>query len=73
MSMADWTATGSGGGRTASPCKPARSRTGLWKRYFDNGQLWDEGAYEDGKRVGEWQVFDKDGALRQRKMFKRGR
>lgn len=28
-------------------------QVGLWKRYYENGQLWDEGVYEDGKKVGE--------------------
>jgi antitoxin component YwqK of YwqJK toxin-antitoxin module len=45
-------------------------QVGPWKRYFDNGQLWDQGTYDDGKKVGEWKVFDKAGALKQRKVFK---
>jgi antitoxin component YwqK of YwqJK toxin-antitoxin module len=45
-------------------------QVGLWKRYYENGQLWDEGTYEDGKKVGEWKVYDKAGALKQSKVFK---
>jgi len=43
---------------------------GYWKRYYDNGQLWDEGTYEDGKKVGEWKVYDKLGGLKQSKIYK---
>ena len=45
-------------------------QVGHWKRYFDNGQLWDEGLYVDGKKSGEWKVYDKSGALKQSKVFK---
>jgi len=38
--------------------------------HYDNGQLWDEGVYEDGKKVGEWKVYDKVGALKQTKVIK---
>ena len=66
--------TGSGFGKTVNPFKQVPSKNaqqvGLWKRYYDNGQLWDEGTYEDGKKVGEWKVYDKAGALKQRKVFK---
>ena len=49
--------------RTASPGR-------RWKRYHDNGQLLDEGTFDEGKKVGEWKVFDKAGALKQSKVFK---
>ena len=45
-------------------------QVGLWKRYYDNGQLWDERGYDDGKKVAGWKVYDKAGALRQGKVFK---
>jgi antitoxin component YwqK of YwqJK toxin-antitoxin module len=45
-------------------------QVGLWKRYYDNGQLWDEGRYDRGKKIGEWRIFAKDGALKQSKVFK---
>src|SRR6266568_3299344 len=41
-----------------------------WRRYYENGQLWDEGAYQDGRKVGEWKTYDKSGALKQCKTFK---
>jgi antitoxin component YwqK of YwqJK toxin-antitoxin module len=43
---------------------------GLWSRFYDNGQLWDEGHYECGKKVGEWKVYDRTGRLKQRRVFK---
>ena len=43
---------------------------GLWKRYYENGQLWDDGTYEDGKKVGDWKVYDEAGALKRSKVFK---
>ena len=45
-------------------------QVGQWKRYYDNGQLWDAGVYESGERVGEWKVYDKAGALKKSKIFK---
>ena len=46
-------------------------QVGYWKRYFKNGQLWDEGEYVDGKKTGEWKVYNQAGELTQSKMFKR--
>jgi antitoxin component YwqK of YwqJK toxin-antitoxin module len=43
---------------------------GPWKRYYDNGQLWDEGTYAGGKKVGVWKVYDKSGALKLSKVYK---
>jgi len=43
---------------------------GVKKRYYNNGQLWDEGNYDDGKKIGEWKLFDKVGAPTQTKFFK---
>jgi antitoxin component YwqK of YwqJK toxin-antitoxin module len=45
-------------------------QVGLWKRYYDNGRLWDLGNYDDGGKVGEWKIFDKAGVLKQSKVFK---
>lgn len=42
----------------------------MWVRYYDNGQLWDEGEFANGKKVGEWKVYEKTGALKQRKTYK---
>ena len=44
--------------------------TPRWKRYYENGQLWDEGSYIDGKKIGEWKVCDKADELKQAKHFK---
>ncbi|MCB1167552.1 MAG: hypothetical protein KDK33_15445 [Leptospiraceae bacterium] len=42
---------------------------GLWKRFFDNGTLWDQGKYLAGKKTGPWKVYSKDGNLKQEKDF----
>ena len=44
-------------------------QVGPWRRYYENGQLWDEGVYKDGKKVREWKTYDKSGALKQCKTF----
>ena len=41
-----------------------------WKRYHDNGQLWDEGRFEHGKKKGTWMVYDKKGELLKEQDFK---
>ena len=46
------------------------SKVGAWKRYYENGQLWDEGTYIQGKKAGEWKTYDKGGSLKQAKVFK---
>jgi antitoxin component YwqK of YwqJK toxin-antitoxin module len=43
---------------------------GPHKEYFAGGELSAEGRYKDGKKVGEWKVYDKSGALKQGKVFK---
>lgn len=45
-------------------------QVGYWRRYYDNGQLWDAGAYEGGRKVGPWTVYDRAGALKQSTVFK---
>ena len=42
---------------------------GAWKRYYENGQLWDEGEYQNGKKIGEWTTYDKSGGVKQKKTF----
>jgi len=40
-------------------------QVGHWERFFDNGRLWDIGEYtEEGRRVGEWKVYDREGELK---------
>jgi antitoxin component YwqK of YwqJK toxin-antitoxin module len=46
------------------------NQIGPWKRYYENGQLWDEGNYANGTKVGEWKVYDKTGALKGSKTYK---
>ena len=43
---------------------------GAWKRYHANGQLWDEGRFEHGKKRGTWKVYDEAGELLKTQNFK---
>ena len=36
----------------------------MWKRYYENGQLWDGGEYVLGMKVGEWKTSNRDGTLK---------
>jgi antitoxin component YwqK of YwqJK toxin-antitoxin module len=27
-------------------------KTGVWKKYYENGKLWYEGSFKDGKPIG---------------------
>ena len=42
----------------------AEKKTGLWKRYHPNGELYDEGQFANDKKVGEWRAYDAKGKLR---------
>ena len=43
---------------------------GKWIRYHKNGQLWDEGIFEHGKKKGTWVTFDEEGNLLKTQDFK---
>ncbi len=44
---------------------------GFWQRFYDNGQLWDEGHYDNtGKKIGEWHTYAKNGVLKTKKNHK---
>jgi hypothetical protein len=45
-------------------------QVGPWRRFFESGQLWDEGEFVRGKKVGEWKVYEKTGALKSCKTYK---
>jgi antitoxin component YwqK of YwqJK toxin-antitoxin module len=49
----------------------ARKETfrGLWKRYGENGVLYDAGKYVDGKKAGVWKYYDPGGKLRRTKTY----
>ena len=36
-------------------------RQGPWKEFYESSELYAEGNYKDGKRVGEWKFYYKDG------------
>jgi antitoxin component YwqK of YwqJK toxin-antitoxin module len=38
---------------------------GLWKEYFPNGTLKEEGIYDKGNRTGEWRFYHPNGQLEQ--------
>ena len=41
----------------------------IWRRYYPNGTLHDEGEHLDDKRVGEWKTYDDVGGLSKTKKF----
>lgn len=43
---------------------------GEWTRYHPNGQLWDEGLFEHGKKKGTWTVYDESGEVLKTQVFK---
>lgn len=40
-------------------------KQGFWKEYFPNGKIKSEGAYEKGKRIGQWTFYYPQGAIEQ--------
>lgn len=38
-------------------------KSGLWKRYHPNGELYDEGKFSENQKIGEWRVYDAKGKL----------
>ena len=48
-------------------------REGLWKRYYENGQLSSEVNFKDGKRAGLWKEYDENGQLNEEVNFKYGK
>jgi len=46
------------------------NKHGEWIRYHKNGQLWDEGYFEHGKKKGTWKVFDENGELLKEQTFR---
>ena len=37
--------------------------TGVWGYYYDNGQLQQKERYRNGKPIGTWKSFDREGKL----------
>lgn len=48
-------------------------KQGLWKEYYDTGELRSEGKYEAGTRVGEWKFYYKNGKLDQKGKYIKGK
>ena len=40
-----------------------RQKSGVWGYYYDNGQLQQEETYRNGKPIGTWKSFDREGKL----------
>jgi len=48
-------------------------KQGLWKEYYDSGELRSEGKYENGVRVGEWKFYYKNTKLDQKGKYVKGK
>jgi antitoxin component YwqK of YwqJK toxin-antitoxin module len=46
---------------------------GPYRDYWSTGGLACEGQYLDGLQQGEWRFYNRDGSLRERILFSRGR
>ncbi|GAA3508314.1 hypothetical protein GCM10022393_19110 [Aquimarina addita] len=46
-----------------------RGRIGLWKAFYENGKLKEEGMYEKGKKVGVWKQYNKKGRISDRTKY----
>ena len=52
------------GGEGCVECLPSIfKKRGLWKYYYENGQLKEEGGYKDDKKEGLWKHYYEDGIL----------
>ena len=40
--------------------------------YYENGQIWIEGNYKDGKEDGKWTFYNKDGSIYKVEEYKDG-
>lgn len=49
------------------------SRAGLWKYYYENGQLRQKGMYTNGKKEGYWESFYRNGQLFYKGEYKNGK
>lgn len=56
--------------KSTQPIRHEEQKHGIWKRYHANGQLWDEGRFEHGKKKGSWKVYDEAGELIKTQTFK---
>ena len=47
-------------------------RSGAWKLFYDSGELFGEGGYEEGLREGAWRFYNRDGSLAQEGNYRAG-
>ena len=48
-------------------------KTGIWEKYYKNGQLWIKGSYKNGKQDGVWENYHDNGQLGIKGFFKNGK
>jgi len=48
-------------------------KQGLWKEYYETGELRSEGKYENGVKVGEWKYYYRNGKLDQKGKYVKGK
>ncbi|MBL4585520.1 MAG: hypothetical protein JKX84_00475 [Flavobacteriales bacterium] len=52
---------------------PEGRRQGVWKEYYDTGELRSEGKYKDGSRIGPWIFYYQGGKEEQRGEYHKGK
>ena len=45
-------------------------RNGIFKGFYRNGVISEKGLYKDGWEIGKWEYFNKNGKLKEIKIFK---
>ncbi len=50
-----------------------RGTTLSWKEYHDNGEIFVTGEFNNGKKDGRWDIYDKKGKLIAQEFFKSGK
>jgi len=48
-------------------------RNGIWKNFYENGQIKEEGAYDFNRRTGGWTFYDREGRIIQTGTYQNGR
>ncbi|MDT8400492.1 MAG: hypothetical protein RQ743_02265 [Bacteroidales bacterium] len=48
-------------------------RNGVWKNYYENGNIKEEGEYDYNRRTGFWNFYNRDGSIIQTGSYRNGR
>ena len=51
---------------------PYLIKDGYWVRFYENGNVFEEKNYKEGKLDGEYKLYNEDGSFRERSFFKDG-